>query len=138
MVVPQGDHIARYYQQYSDVDLAALSTGEVVVHRAPALYRNRLLTTRSGSLILTPRRVLFLSPLHRAYRWRNCEVSMPLSVIKDLRWRRLRPAVLFTFSQQICIDVASGHRTYFSISDALEWCGAIQHQCQLAGHSIAS
>ncbi|CAN5589935.1 hypothetical protein BH23CHL2_BH23CHL2_36580 [soil metagenome] len=97
-----------------------------------------MLTTRSGSLMLTPERVLFLSPIHAVLKWRNCQLSLPLAEIVDLRWRRLRPAFLFIFPEQIRIDLKSRKCFYFSITDAIEWCGASQHRCEIAGHSFTN
>ena len=138
MIIPQGDHSLRYYREFIDIDLDVLFADEEIVQRAAALYRNRLLTTRSGSLLLTSERLVFVTPRRRIARWRNCLISLPLARIVDLKWRRLRPAILFTFPEQIAIYLSDRRPFMFSVVDAYEWCGAIQHQCELAGHRLDS
>jgi hypothetical protein len=51
-----------------NVDLSVLTDDEEVVHRSPANYGDLLLTKKCGSLILTPERVLFLTPPHSIAR----------------------------------------------------------------------
>ena len=138
MVITAGERTLRYYWDYINVDLEVLGDFEEVVHRAAAECKVRRIFTRKGSLILTSDRVLFLSPEHPIARWQNCVIPLPLERIATMQTARLWPKWFFGFSGELSIVTPDGHRYTFALDDADEWCGAIQHQSEMAGHSIAN
>ncbi len=127
-----------WYWRYIDVDLSVLDAGEEIVHRAPCEYAAGLFRKRSGSLLLTPRRVLFLSPPHRLARWRNCCVSLPIETLRSVDAVKIGPKWLAGFNSELSIDTHHNQRHTISVNDAGAWCGAIRHQCELADHKISA